>query len=74
MPKNSKIGSILPCQPLPRSVWVFPKKGGKKTKMDGEHFMENPMNKWMIWGGFSPLFLETPISSPESFMKEVPSE
>ena len=28
------------------------------SKMDGEHFMENPMNKWMIWGGFIyPLFL-----------------
>ena len=24
-------------------------------------FMENPMNKWMIWGGNVPLFLETPI-------------
>ena len=24
--------------------------------------MENPMNKWMIWGGFPgfPIFLETP--------------
>ena len=33
----------------------------------------NPMNKWMIWGGF-PIFLETPIakgcdeSSRESFV------
>ena len=28
--------------------------------MDGENFMENPMNKWMIWGVFTPppLFLE----------------
>ena len=24
------------------------------------YFMENPMNKWMIWGE-TPLFLETPI-------------
>ena len=24
--------------------------GGKPPKMDGENFMENPMNKWMIWG------------------------
>ena len=23
--------------------------------------MENPMNKWMIWGVSNPLFLETPI-------------
>ena len=29
--------------------------------MDGENFMENPMNKWMIWGVLktSPLFLGT---------------
>ena len=26
------------------------------VKMDGENFMEHPMNKWMIWGVF-PLFL-----------------
>ena len=25
------------------------------------YFMENPMNKWMIWGE-TPLFLETPMS------------
>ena len=25
--------------------------------MDGEFFMENPMNKWMIWGVKTPLFL-----------------
>ncbi len=31
-------------------------------KMDGENFMENPMNKWMIWGVLPPLFLGlTPI-------------
>ena len=24
--------------------------------MDGENFMENPINKWMIWGE-NPLFL-----------------
>ena len=23
--------------------------------------MENPMNKWMIWGGFPPIFGSTPI-------------
>ena len=38
---------------------VEPKIGGCKTpKMDGENFMENPMNKWDDWG--VPLFLETP--------------
>ena len=26
------------------------------------YFIENPMNKWMIWGGF-PLFLEPPYGS-----------
>ena len=38
-------------------VDVDPEIGvGKPQKMDGENFMENPMNKWMILGGF-PLFL-----------------
>ena len=31
-------------------MWMFPKIQGKnRPKMDGENFMENPMNKWMIW-------------------------
>ena len=30
--------------------------------MDGENFMENPMNKWDDLG--VPLFLETPILNP----------
>ena len=29
-------------------------------KMDGEKFMENPMNKWMIWGGFPIIFWKHP--------------
>ena len=30
---------------------VNPKIGVvKPPKMDGVYFMENPMNKWMIWG------------------------
>ena len=38
---------------------VEPKIGVEQftPKMDGENFMENSMNKWMIWGGFPPLFL-----------------
>ena len=32
---------------------MFPKIG--TPKLDGENFMENPMNKWMIWG-FSHIF------------------
>ena len=38
---------------------VEPKIGGKPPKWMVK-IMENPMNKWMIWG--VPLFLETPIS------------
>ena len=36
-------------------MWMSPKDRGKTPKMDGENFMENPMNKWMIWG-FSHYF------------------
>ena len=35
---------------------VFPKIG---VPQNGWYIMENPMNKWMIWGE-NPLFLETP--------------
>ena len=38
---------------------VEPKIGGKPPKWMVK-IMENPMNKWMIWGE-TPLFLETPI-------------
>ena len=41
---------------------VEPKIGGiLPTKMDGEHFMENPMNKWMIWGP-TPILGNTQMS------------
>ena len=30
-------------------IWMFPKIRVVTPKMDGENFMENPMNKWMIW-------------------------
>ncbi len=33
-------------------LWVFPKIGGPQN---GWFIMENPMNKWMIWGE-NPLF------------------
>ena len=33
---------IWMCQPKNRGILPL--------KMDGENFMENPMNKWMIWG------------------------
>ncbi len=37
---------------LVRLYGCFSKNRGgfKPPKMDGENFMENPMNKWMIWG------------------------
>ena len=38
-------------------IWVFPKIGVPQKEW---FIMENPMNKWMIWG-FFPLFLETSI-------------
>ncbi len=41
---------------LDEQIWVFPKIGGKPPKWMVK-IMENPMNKWMIWGVF-PLFLD----------------
>ena len=42
-------------------IRVFPKI---QVPKNGWFIMENPMNKWMIWGGKQPpLFLETPIRS-----------
>ena len=32
----------------------------RETPQNGRFIMENPMNKWMIWGE-NPLFLETSI-------------
>jgi len=40
-------------------TWVFPKIGGKNPKWMVK-IMENPMNKWMIWGE-NPLFSKTSI-------------
>ena len=42
-----------------KQMGVEPKIGEKPTKMDKLYFMENPMNKWMIWG-FSHIFGLTP--------------
>ena len=33
----------------------------RDLKMDGEIFLENPMNKWMIWGVKTPIFGNTHI-------------
>ena len=38
----------------------FQKRGGPPKWMV-KIMVPNPMNKWMIWGGLPPLFLETPI-------------
>ena len=43
------------------NIWVFPKIGVKPAKWM-VNIMENPMNKWMIWGE-KPLFLETPCTN-----------
>ena len=40
-------------------MWVFPKIVGKNTKWMVK-IMENPMNKWMIWG-FSHIFGNTHV-------------
>ena len=45
---------------LHESTWVFPKIGGKPPKWMVK-IMENPMNKWMIWGVF-PYFWKHPHS------------
>ncbi len=64
-PRNR--GQKFRCWPCSWTLWkkhmgVNPKIGGfYPPKMDGENFMENPMNKWMIWGGFTtPIFGLTP--------------
>ena len=44
--------------------WVFPSKNRGvilPPKMDGENFMEKPMNKWDDLGGFPPIFGSTPF-------------
>ena len=48
----SSVRSLYGCWPPQKIGGIF-----FPPKMDGEHFMEKPMNKWMIWRGFSPLFL-----------------
>ncbi len=42
-----------------KTIWMFPKIGGKPTKMDGENIMEQTI-KMDDLGGF-PIFLERPI-------------
>ena len=45
-----------------RMIWVSTQKLGGENPQNGWFRMKNPMNKWMILGGF-PIFLETPIWS-----------
>ena len=40
--------------------WMFPKNSGTPKWM--VYFMENPMNKWMIWGVKPPIFGSTPLN------------
>ena len=56
---NLDFWATFPRKSFPNQMGVEPKIVGFSPKMDGENFMENPMNKWMIWGE-TPLFLETP--------------
>ena len=45
----------------PVNLWVLnPKIGGFDPPKWMVKIVENPMNKWMIWG-YIPLFLETPM-------------
>ncbi len=45
--------------PIGYCIWVFPKI---VVPQNGWFIMENPMNKWMIWGGFTtPIFGNTHI-------------
>ena len=43
-------------------------KNRRKNPQDGWFIMENPMNKWMIWGGKNPYFWFnthiTPVAVP----------
>ena len=61
-------GYVIVPRKVSLTIWMFPKIGGKPPKWMVK-IMENPMNKWMIWRGFTPLFLvQHPyIESPQSF-------
>ncbi len=41
---------------IQNDIWMFPKIAGFPPKWI-KFIMENPMNKWMIWGVKLPLFL-----------------
>ena len=45
------------CYKLLIDIWVFPKTGGKPPKWMVK-IMENPMNKWMIWGAHLSMVME----------------
>ena len=49
-------------------IWMFPKIGGKKPKMDGEN-NGKPYVQMDDLGGF-PIFLETPIWSKKNHPKD----
>ncbi len=72
-PKSSSHGSVEPKIGVEKPI---------SPKMDGENFMENPMNKWMIWGAFPktknpPIFGENhpkTWSSPSLIRHAYPNE
>ena len=51
-------------------IWVFPKIGVPQYPQNGWFIMENPMNKWMIWGEKHPYFL---VQHPYSLLFHIVS-
>ena len=48
------------------SIWVFPKNNGTPRWM--MKIMENPMNKWMVWGVFPLFVVQHPSTVQDSFL------
>ena len=51
------VGAVSSCVFFAFHLGVEPKIGVFYPPKWMVKIMENPMNKWMIWGGFTPLFL-----------------
>ena len=52
---SGQLSNVVPIPKSKSNPWVFPKIG---VLQNGWLIMENPTNKWMIWGE-NPLFSET---------------
>ena len=55
-------------------VGVAPKIGGKTPKMDGENFMEDPMNKWDDFGGQNHIFGNTHVRKDGNHTIQFPKD